>query len=263
MTVSNIVSPLMVSMDRFLIGATISMAAVAYYATPYEAITKLAIIPGALMGVLFPALSTTLASNRQQAGRLFRRTLTYVFLSLFPAVLVIVTFARPGLELWLGAEFARNSTVILQLLAVGVLINSLAYVPFGLIQADGRPDLTAKLHLAELPIYLAMLWFLVHAFGIIGAAIAWTTRVTVDAGALFVMARGCISRPAGPTRSTPLVGSASLTMLAIGAVLPGLPAKALFVVVSETLFLLAAWRWLMLPSDRAVVRGAIHKHPRS
>ena len=55
MTVSNIVGPLMVYMDRFLIGAMVSMTAVAYYATPYEVVTKLWIIPGALMGVMFPA----------------------------------------------------------------------------------------------------------------------------------------------------------------------------------------------------------------
>src|SRR5713101_6430731 len=41
MTVTNIVSPLMVTMDRFLIGALVSMTAVAYYATPYEVATKL------------------------------------------------------------------------------------------------------------------------------------------------------------------------------------------------------------------------------
>ena len=51
MTVTNIVGPLMVYMDRFLIGAMVSMTAVAYYATPYEIVTKLWIIPGALMGV--------------------------------------------------------------------------------------------------------------------------------------------------------------------------------------------------------------------
>ena len=55
MTVSNIVSPLMVYLDRFLIGAVLSMAAVSYYATPYDVVTRLLIIPGALMGVMFPA----------------------------------------------------------------------------------------------------------------------------------------------------------------------------------------------------------------
>ncbi|WP_419776316.1 oligosaccharide flippase family protein, partial [Lactobacillus helveticus] len=47
MTVSNIVGPVMVYSDRFLIGALVSMTAVSYYVTPYEVVTKLLIVPGA------------------------------------------------------------------------------------------------------------------------------------------------------------------------------------------------------------------------
>ena len=62
-TVTNIVSPIMVSMDRLLIGTLISMAAVAYYATPYEAASKLFIIPSSIVGVLFPAFSSAMAAQ--------------------------------------------------------------------------------------------------------------------------------------------------------------------------------------------------------
>lgn len=123
MTVTNIVGPLMVYMDRFLIGAMVSMAAVAYYATPYEVVTKLWIIPAALMGVLFPAFATAFAQDRARAARLLGRAVNYVFLALFPLVLVIVVLAHEGLTLWLGREFADNSTLVLQLLAAGVFIN--------------------------------------------------------------------------------------------------------------------------------------------
>jgi len=99
MTVTNIVGPLMVYMDRFLIGAVVSMIAVAYYATPYEVVTKLWIIPGALMGVLFPAFAAALVQDRARAARLFNRSVNYIFLSLFPVVLIIVTFAHEGLIL--------------------------------------------------------------------------------------------------------------------------------------------------------------------
>ncbi len=52
--------------------------------------------------------------------------------------------ANDGLRLWLGPEFARNSTAVLQLLAVGVFFNTLGVLPWVLIQGAGRPDLTAK-----------------------------------------------------------------------------------------------------------------------
>ena len=46
MTVSNVVGPIMVYLDRFLIGALLPMAAVTQYVTPYEVVTKLTVIPG-------------------------------------------------------------------------------------------------------------------------------------------------------------------------------------------------------------------------
>ena len=123
LTVTNIISPLMVYMDRFLIGAMLTMSAVTYYATPYEVVTKLLIIPVALMGVLFPAFTTALAQDHVHAARLYGRSVIYVFLLLFPAVLIIVTFAREGLTMWLGSEFSGDSSLVLQILAVGVLVN--------------------------------------------------------------------------------------------------------------------------------------------
>ena len=57
-TVSNIVSPILSNFDRFLIGSLLSMAAVTYYTAPYEAVTKLWIIPMSLTMTLFPAFSS-------------------------------------------------------------------------------------------------------------------------------------------------------------------------------------------------------------
>src|SRR5216683_4589178 len=189
MTVSNIVSPLMVTLDRFLIGALATMTAVAYYATPYELVTKLLIIPGALVGVMFPAFSTVFEQDPARAGRLYRRCVKTVFLVLFPVVLLTILLAHAGLRLWLGADFAEHSFRVLQWLAAGVFINGLAHIPFALVQGAGRPDLTAKLHLIELPLYLLALWWLIAAYGVEGAAMAWTARVAVDGAVLFGMAR--------------------------------------------------------------------------
>jgi O-antigen/teichoic acid export membrane protein len=187
MTVSNVVSPLMVTLDRFLIGALVSMAAVAYYATPYELATKLWFIPGVLLPVMFPAFSASFEHDRNRTAILYGRCVKYVFLILLPVVLLTVSVARSGLTLWLGADFAQHSFRVLQWLAVGVLINSLAQIPFALVQGVGRPDLTAKLHLIELPAYLLTLWWLVSARGVEGAAMAWTARMGVDAMLLFGM----------------------------------------------------------------------------
>ena len=150
MTISNMIGPMMIYLDRFWISAAISVAAVAYYTTPFEIVTRLLIIPGAVAGVLYPAFSMNLTQDRDHARALFGKGIRYVFASVFPIVTLVVLFAEKGLRWWLNAEFAQNSTLVLQWLAVGVLFNSLAQIPFVLLQSAGRPDITAKIHLIEL-----------------------------------------------------------------------------------------------------------------
>ena len=82
--------------------------------------------------------------------------------------------------MWLGNKFEIESTYVFQILAVGVLFNGVANIPFACIQGAGRSDLTAKVHLVELFIYVPLLYFAVLKFGIIGAATVWSIRVICD-----------------------------------------------------------------------------------
>ena len=63
---------------------------------------------------------------------------------------------------------------------MGVFFNGAALVPYSLIQASGNAKITAKLHITELILYLPLLIWMIHAFSINGAAIAWCLRVFLD-----------------------------------------------------------------------------------
>ncbi len=191
--VSNIISPLLVYIDRFVLGAALTMAAVAYYTTPFELVTRLLIVSSSFMGVMFPAFSVYSLNDKKHLGRLHRQSIRYVLLVMMPLVVFILLAAQPLLYLWLGSEFAVNSSAVLQLLALGVLVNAVAYVPFTALQAIGRPDITAKLHMVELPLYLAMLWYLTITFGIRGVALAWVLRVSLDCALLLYFSNRFIS----------------------------------------------------------------------
>ena len=192
-TVSNVASPILVYLDRILIASLISMSAVAYYTAPYELATALWVLPTSLAATLFPAFSTLGASTDRQGLEelqdLYTRSLKAILLTLGPLTLLVVFFAQGILQLWLGTRFVEQSTMVLQILAIGVLINSLSWIPFSFLQGLGRADLTAKLHLLELLFYPGLAWFLIMRLGITGAALAWTLRVIVDAVVLFVAGR--------------------------------------------------------------------------
>jgi O-antigen/teichoic acid export membrane protein len=253
MTVSNVVSPLMVTLDRFLIGGLVSVTAVAYYATPYEVVTKFLLVPGAIIAVMFPAFSTSFAQDRSRAVLLYGRSVKYVFITLFPATLLVVVLAQNGLALWLGPEFATNSSRVVQWLAVGVFINSLAQVPFAMVQGAGRPDLTAKLHIIELPCYLLALWLLIRAFGIEGAAMAWTARVGIDAGVLFGLAKRFLPGKTAMRLRATVLPAATLAILAVAALLQGPVVKVVFLLGTILCFVLASWFVGLTPAERVFI----------
>lgn len=255
MTVTNLISPLLVTVDRFFIGAMVSMTAVAYYATPYEVVTKFLLIPGALMGVMFPAFTTTFVDDRERTVRLFGRSLKFLSLVLFPAMLTVVVLAHDGLRLWLGADFAQHSFRVLQWLAVGVFINSLAQVPFTFIQGAGRPDLTARLHLVELPIYLVMLWWMVRTHGFEGAALAWSARVALDALVLFVFARRLLPGKAFHRPRLGVLGTSGLLSLAVSTLPNSLVYKTMFLVLTILGFIVLAWFRVLSPEERRMVQN--------
>ncbi|MGB3305726.1 MAG: flippase [Thermomicrobiales bacterium] len=189
MTVSNVISPVMTSLDRFLLGAMLSVSAVTYYATPVDTLTRVLIIPGAITGVLFPTFAKALHSDRPGAFSLFNRSWDATFYVVFPIVFVTALLAEHGLSLWLGEEFVAKSVGVVQWLSIGVLANSLAQLPHSLLQSSGRTRTVALIHLIELPLYIGLVLWLVREWGITGAAMAWTARAVIDLVALYMATR--------------------------------------------------------------------------
>jgi O-antigen/teichoic acid export membrane protein len=257
--VSNVVGPFLTYIDRFFIGALLSMAAVTYYTAPYEAITRVWVFPASLVTTLFPAFTALDARGLQaKMEDFYARSAKCLLLFLGPMLLLVIMFARQILRLWLGPDFASASTPVLQLLALGVLVNSLAFIPFHLLQAVGRPDLTAAFHLGEVPLYAVSLWYLLTRMGISGVALAWTLRVSVDAALLFgsvawlrlVPLRGIIKVGLRRTVVALLAFGTALALLSSG-VDPLLP-KTLLATVLVAVFALAAWRYLLDTSEKRV-----------
>ncbi|HEY7395892.1 MAG TPA: flippase [Gemmatimonadaceae bacterium] len=255
MTVSNVVSPLMVSADRVLIGILISTAAVAYYVTPFEVVSKVWLFPQAVLGVLFPEFAAAASHDRARGARLVEGAVRVILVAVFPVALGFTALAPEGLTLWLGAEFGRVSAPLLQWLAAGVLINCVGQVAFAALQADARPDVTAKLHLVELPFYAVAIWLLVHEYGLRGVAMAWVLRVTVDTAALFVVIARRLPNARAPIASNARTLIALLAVLAVIAVVPSTASRVALLVVGLSVFAPFAWWRLLSADERLAIRS--------
>ena len=230
---------------------------VAYYSMSYEVATKLWLIPSAMSGVLFPAFAASFTQDRNRTVQLFDRGVKYLFLILFPMVLIMVTLAYEGLTVWVGGEFAQNSSRALQWLVVGIFFHCLSYLTTAAVQSAGRPDLIAKLHLMEMPFYLPILWWLIGAYGIEGAAVAWVLRAAVDLLIQFVLARRCLPTSELTVGRMTVTMSTALASLAFAALLVGVVIKALFLMLVLLAFALTTWFLILTQEERELAQKSL------
>jgi O-antigen/teichoic acid export membrane protein len=193
MTVSNLVAPLMVYSDRFMLAAMVPASAVAWYVTSQEMLLRALVLPAALAGVLFPRFSENAAENvaeAQDAGKtgLYRHSVRLISAIMLPICTLFGVLAYHALRFWLGASFALHSYRIVEIISIGIFMNSIAHLPFARLQGAGRSHVAARIHLIQLPLYAAALYAAVRAGGIEGAAWAWTVRVSIDCLAMMLTA---------------------------------------------------------------------------
>ncbi|MDM8515120.1 flippase [Desulfobacterales bacterium HSG16] len=255
MTITNMISPVMNFFDRFMIGSIVSLTAVAYYATPSEVVTKIWLFPIAILGVLFPAFSAGFAIDPEHALNLFVKGIKYIFLSLFPVTIAIILFSKQGLSFWLGSDFAENSTSIMQILAAGVFIHSIGQVSFALIQGIGRPDLTAKLNMIELPVYVAVMWTMTVYAGILGTAIAWTLRIMIETAIMTILALKLLGTGVHQHvfRKPSYIMAAALIFFLAASLVNGIVIKTIFFIALICAYIPLTWYKILTSDEKKFV----------
>ena len=187
-TVSSLLGPVIVYADRFVIGYLVSAAAVSYFSVPSDALSRILVLPVSLASAAFPAIVGERART-DNVTRIIAFATRIVALAIVPFTVLAIAVARIVLELWMGRQFADESTAVFRILAVGFCINSLAQVPLLALQALGRARWTAVWHLVQLVPYLVGLSIATQAFGIVGAAVAGTLRAIIDMVGMWVLLR--------------------------------------------------------------------------
>lgn len=184
--VTSIIGPLMIFTDRFMIGALQGAVAVAVYTIPFQLAYRSMIVPISIVNALFPRFASAAPEAARHNCSIYTIFIGQIFA---PLIIGAICLTSPLMHLWLGDNLDTRSILVGQILFASFWINALANTPYAYIQASGRPSFTAKLHLAELPIYIGLLYFLGGSFGLAGFAAAFGLRCFIDFLALAWRAR--------------------------------------------------------------------------
>lgn len=251
-TVTGIVGPLLVYVDRFAIGAWLGAAAVGFYVIGYNLISQMQVVPGAFARAIFPRLAELSPDESRGRSTDALRVMTAV---VTPMTLSAILAMTPFLHLWLGAEISTTTGPVTVILLIGFWMNSIAFIAFARLQSMGRPDHPAKVHFGELLPYAALLIGGIMFAGLRGAAAAWTIRCAADLLLLTYLA-GLLS----DARRVLAIGAllvAGAAVIALCVITPFLywPLAVLLVIVSS------GWAWSIVPLHLRSTILTFTRHP--
>ncbi len=246
-SISSLLNPILDTSNQLIVGATLGAAAVATYSVPMTLAMRSQVVATALARTLFPRISRLDRSEAVATTQRASSALAYGFAVVCgPAILFSGTF----LHLWIGARFAHDSAAVAAILLFGAWSNGVAFLPYGFLQAQGRPRVTATVAMVEIFPFFIVLWLLIRLFGLPGAALAWTLRVTLNCIALFILS-GCVDRQM--LRLLPAIVMMLLCLLTALLWPPGMIVATAEAAIAFMLFLTAAM--LLEPTLReAVIR---------
>jgi O-antigen/teichoic acid export membrane protein len=174
---TNIANGLLQTVDRLAIGGAIGAAAVAAYSIAYGLVSRIYLIPHGLSSALLPRYA---AADEDERQRLTRSSIQAVAVTTTPAVIALVAITEPFFKLWIGPALTVTAAPVAYVLAGGFWVYCIGHMVYSMVQATGRPDRVSKVLLAEVIPYCAVLVAGMWAFGLVGAAAAFTLRVMVD-----------------------------------------------------------------------------------
>lgn len=173
-------NPLLIYIDRIIIAHFIPASELVYYNTPFEIVTRFWLLPIAVTRILFPVFSSHQGVWNAHAKEYFKKGIIWIILIAGPPTLVVLFGAKYILTLWLDATFAQNSSLILQILVIGIFFNCINWVSASFFQTTRWIHWMAIIPVVEFLFYLPILYWFILKYSVVGAAAAWSLRLCVD-----------------------------------------------------------------------------------
>lgn len=251
------------SLDRIVLAAFRSFAAVGLYEGPIRAHNLVLQTSGTLSVPVVPAASRYLAENDQSRTRdLVVRGMRYTYAIVVPLTVTLMVLAKPVLHVWLGQRYTAAATAMTLLLAYPLVTANNA-IPGGMLTAAGRLRAFAACAAGAALVNLAISVALAPTLGLVGVVLG----TTIAYSAMYPFVVFLLLRTFPVVKLTDLAREAWLPAYATGAGLAAalvaarvsLPLNTLSVVVAVAVGGLLSYfgvyyaLWLR-PSERALVR---------
>jgi O-antigen/teichoic acid export membrane protein len=174
--------------DIQIIDMMIGPIGVAYYSAAFKLIEALIFIPSMYFAAILPVVSAYHHEKNHELDRVVVGSLKYLYAVALPLTLFIVLLSGDVISLLYGAKYAQ-SIPVLQLLAVGMGIIYINYVPGGVLVAIGEKAPVIKANVVCTIFNILANIVLIPIYGIVGSAFAMIITQALNCGMLYVAMR--------------------------------------------------------------------------
>lgn len=186
-SITNISGQIVFQLDRLLIGIFLPITFVTYYTAPTILVQKVFSVLFNVTNAFFPAVSSSqILEDKQRVENLYLRMTKIIILLIFPLMAILFICAKDILTIWLGIDFALQSTTTLKILSIAYFLAALSAPAVIVSDALSKPQLPAVFSLISAAINLIAAILLIPRLGIEGAA--WAMAINFIAQVpLFIM----------------------------------------------------------------------------
>ncbi len=185
MTGISLVSFILMQADKIVLSKILPLSEFAYYMLAFTVCSGIGMFVTPINIAFFPRLTTYVAAkNQTELIATYHKACRMVSTVVFPIGLVLIFFAHDILLIWTkNAVTTSHTTLMVQILVVGYVINSLLVIPYFLLLAHGETKFTFYQNLISAIILVPLLFWWVHLYGAIGGTLVW---LSVNTGCLIV-----------------------------------------------------------------------------
>ena len=194
LAISGLAAVMLVNLEKLILTKATTVEVLAFYSVAFTLASMASMFSMAMIQSLVPSFTQLLGPETKEHFRsLVQRAVRINLYTILPIIVFLCVASRPFFAIWAGSEFAINSSVPFYILSFGLVFHLNAFIGGSILYASGRTDIIAKLFWAELVPYIVVAGLLAYRFGAIGAAVAWSLRVVVEASIM----NGLASRVVG------------------------------------------------------------------
>ncbi len=165
---------LLTQLDRILISKLLSLEALGFYTLAYSTAHGFTLLQNSINAASLPAFARVQGpSERVELTRKYLMTSELMGFCYALPCFALLFFGHDILRLWIDDRAADGAFYALVLLEIGFFCNAMVSGAYIVAVACGRPSIPLKVNALGVAIYVPLLYWLIGAFGLAGAALAW------------------------------------------------------------------------------------------